>query len=79
MLKNPMVIMMLFSGLMMYFMPKMMEGMDPEEKAAMKKQMEAQKDPTKMISQMWGDITGNQEEESAKSRKERRKLRSKKD
>eukprot|EP00980_Cylindrotheca_fusiformis_P011647 scaffold2751_cov131-Cylindrotheca_fusiformis.AAC.14 len=79
MLKNPMVMMMIFSGVMMFVMPKMMEGMDPEEKAAMRKQMEAQKDPSKMISQMWGDITGKQEEESGKSRKERRKIRSKKD
>lgn len=28
MLKNPMVIMMLFSGIMMYFMPKMMASME---------------------------------------------------
>lgn len=79
MLKNPMVLMMLFSGVMMYVMPKMMEGLDPEEKAAMRKQMENQKDPTKMLSQMWGDMTGKQEEESGKSKKEKRKIRSNKD
>lgn len=71
--------MMLFSGVMMYVMPKMMEGLDPEEKAAMRKQMENQKDPTKMLSQMWGDMTGKQEEESGKSKKEKRKIRSNKD
>jgi hypothetical protein len=75
-LKNPMVLMMLFGGVMTFVMPKMMEGLDPEEKAAMRKQMEAQKDPTKMLSQMWGDMTGKQEEESGKTGKERRKIRS---
>ena len=78
-LKSPMVIMMIFSGVMMYALPKMMEGLDPEEKAAMRKQMEAQQDPTKMFSQMWGDITGAPQEETGKTRKERRKIRSKKD
>mmetsp|Transcript_16013 Transcript_16013/g.44345 ORF Transcript_16013/g.44345 Transcript_16013/m.44345 type:complete len:231 (+) Transcript_16013:132-824(+) len=57
-LKNPMVLMMVFSGGMMFMMPKMMEGLEPEEKARMKAQMEAQQDPSKMISQMWGDLTG---------------------
>jgi hypothetical protein len=78
-LKNPMVLMMLFGGVMTFVMPKMMEGLDPEEKAAMRKQMENQKDPTKMLSQMWGDMTGKQEEESGKSKKEKRKIRSNKD
>ncbi|CAJ1954509.1 unnamed protein product [Cylindrotheca closterium] len=78
-LKSPMVLMMIFGGFMMYVMPMMMEGLDPEEKAAMKKQMEAQQDPTKMFSQMLGGLTGAPEEEdTGKSRKERRKLRSKK-
>jgi hypothetical protein len=72
-LKNPMVLMMLFSVGMMYFMPKMMEGLDPEEKARMKKQMEAQNDPTKMFSQMFGG--GGEEEEAGASRKERRERR----
>lgn len=78
-LKSPMVLMMIFSAFMMYVMPKMMEGLDPEEKAAMKKQMEAQQDPTKMFSQMLGGITGapQEEEDTGKSRKERRKIRSK--
>jgi hypothetical protein len=48
---NPMLIMMLVSGGAMYYMPKMMENMDPEQKAAMAKQMEMQSnmsDPNKM-------------------------------
>ena len=79
--KNPMVLMMVFSAGMMFMMPKMMEGLDPEEKARMKQQMQAQQDPTKMLSQMWGDITGDSgavDDEggsSSKSRRERRMKR----
>lgn len=76
MFKNPMVLMMLFSIGMMVVMPKMMEGMDPEEKAKMRKQMEDQKDPTQMLSQMWGEITGSGvEEEASKARKEKRRVK----
>jgi hypothetical protein len=64
-----MVLMMVFGCGMMFIMPKMMEGMDPEEKAKMKQQMEAQKDPSKMLSQMWGDLTGAGAEEEASSKK----------
>ena len=79
MLKNPMVLMMLVSGVAMFAMPKMMEGLDPEEKAQMKKQMEAQTDPTKMLSQMFGDITGGQDSDPGAARRERRKNRIKRD
>ena len=44
-LKNPMLLMMLFSAGMMWYMPKMMEGMDPEQRAQMEKQMAMQSDP----------------------------------
>jgi hypothetical protein len=71
MLKNPMVLMMLFSVVLMVAMPRMMEGLDPEEKAKMREQMQAQQDPTKMMSEMWGQITGTQEEEKAPTRRER--------
>lgn len=43
----------------MYLMPKMMENMDPEEREQMRAQMEMQKDPTKLISSMFG--VGEQE------------------
>jgi hypothetical protein len=81
MLKNPMVLMMVFSAGLMFLMPKMMEGLDPEEKAKMKSQMEAQKDPTKMMAQMWGEFTGGsaEAEDPAQSRKERRLNRAKRD
>jgi len=39
-----------------------MEGLEPEEKARMKEQMAMQSDPTKMLGQLWGDITGSTEE-----------------
>lgn len=46
--KNPMLLMMLVMGGMMVLMPKMMEGLDPEQKEQMQKQMELQQDPTKV-------------------------------
>jgi hypothetical protein len=79
MLKNPMFLMMAFGGGLMFLMPKMMEGMDPEEKAKMREQMENQSDPTKMLSSMWGDLTGAQDEDPGKARRERRQNRVKKE
>jgi hypothetical protein len=58
MFKNPMVLMMVFGVGMMFVMPQMMNNLDPEQKEQMKKQMEMQSDPTKMLSQMWGDMAG---------------------
>ncbi len=58
MLRNPMVIIMIFSVGMMFIMPQMMGNLDPEQKEQMKKQMEAQQDPTQMLSQLWGEISG---------------------
>eukprot|EP00535_Pseudo-nitzschia_heimii_P010526 CAMPEP_0197173098 /NCGR_PEP_ID=MMETSP1423-20130617/151_1 /TAXON_ID=476441 /ORGANISM="Pseudo-nitzschia heimii, Strain UNC1101" /LENGTH=197 /DNA_ID=CAMNT_0042621857 /DNA_START=123 /DNA_END=716 /DNA_ORIENTATION=+ len=74
-LRNPMVLMMLFSVGLMVAMPYMMEGLDPEEKARMKEQMKNQQDPTAMFSQMWGDMTGAGEAEPSKSKKERKRLK----
>jgi hypothetical protein len=75
MLKNPMVLMMIVSAGFMFLMPKMMEGLEPEEKAKMKKQMESQQDPTKMLSQMWGDISGTNTEEAAQSKQKQRRVK----
>ena len=47
-LRNPMMLMMLFSVGMMYLMPKMMENMDPEELKKM------QEDQERMKKQMSG-------------------------
>ena len=68
--KNPMFLMMAFSVGMMFLMPKMMENLEPEEKERMKQQMEMQKDPTKMLSQLWGDMTG-EEQASGKGKKKK--------
>ena len=40
--------MMVVTAGMMLVMPKMMEGMDPEQKEQMQRQMEMQQDPTKV-------------------------------
>ena len=61
---NPMVLLMLVSVGMMVAMPYMMENLEPEERERMKKQMEMQKDPSKMFSQMLGDLTGANEEQA---------------
>ena len=52
--RNPMVIMMVFSAGLMFLMPKMMEGLEPEERERMKRQMEMQQDPSKMLGQLFG-------------------------
>jgi hypothetical protein len=52
-LRNPMVIMMLFSVVLMYFLPTMMENMEPEERERMKQQMAMQNDPSKMLGQLF--------------------------
>lgn len=57
-LKNPMMLMMVFSAVLMFLMPKMMENLDPEEKERMQRQMEMQSDPSKMLTQLWGDFSG---------------------
>lgn len=56
--KNPMVLIMIFSVGMMVVMPQMMQNLDPEQKEQMKKQMEMQSDPTKMLSALWGEVSG---------------------
>jgi hypothetical protein len=53
-LRNPMLLMMLFSVGLMYVMPKLMENLEPEEQERMRASMEMQKDPTKMLSQLFG-------------------------
>lgn len=59
--KNPMILMALFSVVLMFVMPSMMQNLDPEQKEQMKKQMEMQSDPQKMLSNIWGDISGKKE------------------
>ena len=46
---------------LMWYMPKMMEGMDPEERAKMQKQMEMQQNPTKMLGELFSGMTGGED------------------
>lgn len=55
-----MVLMMVVCFGFMVLMPSMMSGLDDEQKKQMKEQMELQQDPSKMLSQMWGEIRGQQ-------------------
>jgi len=71
-LKNPMIMMMVFGMGMMLIMPKMMENMDDEQKAQMQRQMEVQKDPSKMLSQFWGEISGAVDDSSSATQKVKR-------
>eukprot|EP00568_Trieres_chinensis_P013777 CAMPEP_0183295848 /NCGR_PEP_ID=MMETSP0160_2-20130417/3652_1 /TAXON_ID=2839 ORGANISM="Odontella Sinensis, Strain Grunow 1884" /NCGR_SAMPLE_ID=MMETSP0160_2 /ASSEMBLY_ACC=CAM_ASM_000250 /LENGTH=287 /DNA_ID=CAMNT_0025457387 /DNA_START=53 /DNA_END=917 /DNA_ORIENTATION=+ len=63
-LRNPMMLMMMFSVGLMLLMPKMMEGLDDDQKEQMKRQMEMQQDPSKMLTQLWGDISGTGESDN---------------
>jgi len=76
-LKNPMMLMMIFSVGLMFVMPMMMDNLDPEDKERMQKQMEMQSDPQKMLSELMGGLTGAPaqapvKKASGKSRKSRR-------
>jgi ER membrane protein complex subunit 7 len=57
MLQNPMILMMIFTLGIMYLLPKMMENMDPEERAMMQKQMLQQQqngnNPQQLMSQLF--------------------------
>jgi ER membrane protein complex subunit 7 len=61
-IKNPMVIMMILSAGMMYMLPKMMENMDPEERAIMQKQMSRQQNPQQMFGELLSGFTTTAEE-----------------
>jgi hypothetical protein len=76
--KNPMILMMVASVGLMYWMPKLMEGMEPEERERMKKQMEMQKDPSKMLGQLFGGGGGGAEEEEEPSPRSRQQRKLKK-
>ena len=52
--RNPMMLMLLFTGFVVLFMPKMMESMDPEEMKKMQEQMGAAQDPASMMKNLFG-------------------------
>jgi ER membrane protein complex subunit 7 len=67
-LKNPMMIMMVLTVVIMYYMPKMMEGLEPEERERMQKQMEMQQNPTKMLGELFGGLGGGDPEPERRSK-----------
>jgi hypothetical protein len=66
-LKNPMVLLMVFGVIMIFVMPSMMENLDEDQKMQFKKQMEMQKDPTKLFSSLIGDLSGKDDTETNSS------------
>jgi len=73
MLNNPMFMMMLFSVVLMLMMPKMLENLDPEQQEQFKQRMQSnQGDPTKLLSQLWGDLSSSQEMENDKIMEEKK-------
>ena len=72
-LKNPMVLMMLVSVGLMAFMPKMMEGLDDEQREQMRQQMATQNqmmtDPTKAFSSLFGDGGGAEDDTGRQQRR----------
>ncbi|KAL7458444.1 hypothetical protein ACHAWC_011085 [Mediolabrus comicus] len=57
-LKNPMLLMMIFTFGMIFMMPRLMEDMDDDQKQMMQKQMQFQQDPSKMLTSMFQGLTG---------------------
>ena len=53
-LKNPMMLMMGFTMLMVFVMPRMMKNMDPEEMEKMQEQMGSSNDPNELWNELWG-------------------------
>jgi ER membrane protein complex subunit 7 len=70
--QNPMLLMMGVMVVMMYMMPKLMEDMNPEERAQMKKQMNMQQDPMKMLGELFSGGGGGSELESKKKSKKQK-------
>lgn len=64
--RNPMMLMLAFTGLIVVIMPKLMENMDPEEMKKMQEQMGAANDPAQMIKNLFGvsDDTDNDNDPS---------------
>ena len=67
--RNPMLLMMGFTMLMVFFMPKLMDSLDPEERKRMEEQMSNSSDPQKMIKGLFGlsdEKESDSEEEGSK-------------
>lgn len=63
-LKNPMVLMMLFTGFIVVVMPKMMAGIDPEEMKKMQEQYsQQQQDPNQLMANLFGGGGSNDDDD----------------
>ena len=66
----------------MAFMPKMMEGLDDEQKEQMRQQMATQNqmmtDPSKGFSNLFSEMTGSGEEDSSNAANRQRRIESSK-
>ena len=60
---NPMILLMGFSMLIVFAMPKLMQNMTPEELAEMQKQTAASGDPMKNLSKLMGVKQSGDEED----------------
>lgn len=61
---------------LMAFMPKMMEGLDDEQRQQMRQQMATQNqmmtDPTKAFSNLFGEMSGSEDDSNAAANRQRR-------
>ena len=64
---------MVFTVGLMYFMPKMMEGLEPEERERMQRQMEMQQNPSAMIGELFSGFTGPDPDEPKSGKKKIKK------
>lgn len=60
---NPMMLLMLFSFVMVFAMPKMLQGMSPEELQEIQKQSAANGDPMKNLSKLMGMPSNNNDDD----------------
>ncbi len=60
---NPMMLLMLFSFVMVFAMPKMLQGMSPEELQEIQKQSAANGDPMKNLSKLMGMPASNNDDD----------------
>ena len=61
--RNPMMLMLLFTGAVVVLMPKMMDNMDPEEMKKMQEQMGAAQDPASMLKNLFGGGGGDDDDD----------------
>lgn len=75
-LRNPMMLMVAFTGFVVLFMPKMMDSMDPEEKKKMQEQMGNAQDPAAMMKSLFG--MGGDDDDDEPAEKPRPKISNRK-